>query len=177
MMRDLLVGVSDAQLSRDSEVSLVTYALASCIGISIYDSMAGVGGLLHYMLPDSRIDPVRARQYPWMFADTAIPMFFQQAYRLGAEKSRLRVVAVGGAQVLHVESLLDIGRKNELAMRRILGGAGVLLDAEDIGGSDVRTVRLEIGTGRLMVRRNGMEEKELGAGRDVSRLRGGRYGS
>jgi chemotaxis protein CheD len=148
-------------VSGDAAVSLVTYSLSSCIGIAIHDPVSGVGGLLHYMLPDSRIDPVKAKECPWMFADTAIPMFFQQAYRTGAEKSRLRVVAAGGAQVLQAKDSLEIGRKNLLAMRRIFRGSGVIVESEDVGGKEIRTLRLEIGTGRLLVRRNGLEEQEL----------------
>jgi chemotaxis protein CheD len=168
-MKSLFVGVSDAKVSREAGTSLVTYALASCIGISIYDPVAGVGGLLHYLLPDSRLDPVKGREHPWMFADTGIPMFFQQAYRLGAEKSRLRVIVAGGAQVLQSTDSLEIGKKNLLAMRRIFRKSGVLLDAEDVGGSDIRTLRLEIGTGRLTVRKTGTEERELGLHLDVIR--------
>ncbi len=171
-MTTLIVGVSDAKLSRESCASLVTYALASCVGISIYDPVAGVGGLLHYMLPDSRIDSAKARHNPWMFADTAIPQFFQQAYRMGAEKSRLRVVVAGGAQVIQPESSFEIGKRNQIAMRRIFWRSGVLLDAEDVGGHDVRTLRLEIGTGRLMVRRNGAAEQELCSQRSAGRMRG-----
>jgi chemotaxis protein CheD len=168
-MKSLFVGVSDAKVSREADTSLVTYALASCIGIAIYDPVAGVGGLLHYLLPDSRLDPVKAKEHPWMFADTGIPMFFQQAYRLGAEKSRLRVVVAGGAQVLQSTDSLEIGKKNLLAMRRIFRKSGVPLDAEDVGGSDIRTLRLEIGTGRLTVRKRGTEEWELGSHLDVIR--------
>jgi chemotaxis protein CheD len=168
-MKSLFVGVSEAKVSREAGTSLVTYALASCIGISIYDPVAGVGGLLHYLLPDSRLDPVKGREHPWMFADTGIPMFFQQAYRLGAEKSRLRVIVAGGAQVLQSTDSLEIGKKNLLAMRRIFRKSGVLLDAEDVGGSDIRTLRLEIGTGRLTVRKTGTEERELGSHLDVIR--------
>jgi chemotaxis protein CheD len=176
-IRTLFVGVSDAKVSREAGTSLVTYALASCIGISIYDPVTAVGGLLHYMLPDSRIDLVKAKEHPWMFADTAIPMFFQQAYRLGAEKSRLRVIAAGGAQVLQSQDSLEIGKRNQLAMRRIFWKSGVLLEAEDMGGSDIRTLRLEIGTGRLMVRKNGVEERELRSDRDMWKTRGSHYAS
>jgi chemotaxis protein CheD len=176
-MRDLFVGVSDAKVSREADTALVTYALASCVGIAIYDPVSGVGGLLHYLLPDSRLDPVKAREHPWMFADTAIPMFFQQAYRLGAEKSRLRVIVAGGAQVLQAGSSMEIGKRNQLAMRRIFWKSGVLLDAEDVGGSDIRTLRLEIGTGRLMMRRNGRQEEELCSQREMRKTRGGRHGS
>jgi chemotaxis protein CheD len=160
-IRSLSVGISDAKISRESDVCLVTYSLSSCVGISIHDPVKGVGGLLHFMLPDSGLDPAKAKKHPWMFADTAIPLFFQRAYGMGAEKSRLRIMAAGGAQVLQAKDSLEIGRKNLLAMRRILRQSELPLEAADTGGDAIRTLRLEVGSGRLMVRRNGTEEMEL----------------
>jgi chemotaxis protein CheD len=49
----LTVGVSDMKVSDDPEAVLVTYSLGSCIGIAIYDAVVRVGGLLHFMLPES----------------------------------------------------------------------------------------------------------------------------
>jgi chemotaxis protein CheD len=160
-MRTLVVGVGDARLSGDKGVRLVTYALASCVGIAIYDSVSGVGGIVHYLLPDSRLDRVKAKELPWMFADSAIPMFFRQAYRLGAKKSRLRVAVAGGAQVLEAANSMEIGRKNLAAMRRIFEIAGISPDMEDVGGKDVRSLRLDVGTGRLVVGRNSVERREF----------------
>ena len=67
---------------------LVTHALGSCIGVAIYDPVAVVGGMLHFMLPDSSVNPQRAVESPWMFANVAIPQFFSRVYELGAIKSR-----------------------------------------------------------------------------------------
>ena len=55
-MCDLIVGISDIKISNASDDVIITYALGSCIGISVYDPVAKVGGLLHYMLPDSTLD-------------------------------------------------------------------------------------------------------------------------
>jgi putative nucleotidyltransferase with HDIG domain len=54
----LILGVSDMKVSNDKEAILVTYSLGSCIAVAIYDSVARVGGLLHYMLPQSSLDKV-----------------------------------------------------------------------------------------------------------------------
>jgi len=70
-------------------------------------------------------------------------------------------MVAGGAQVLQAKDSLEIGKKNLQAMRRIFRRSGVVVDAEDVGGREIRTLRLEIGSGRLMVRRNGSEEQEL----------------
>jgi len=71
-MSDLIVGISDFKISNKAGDIIVTYALGSCIGISIYDPVAKVGGLLHYMLPDSTLDVKKAAETPAMFADTGI---------------------------------------------------------------------------------------------------------
>ena len=82
----IIVGVSDMKLSAQEGDQVVTHALGSCVGIAIYDASAGVGGILHYMLPLSQVDPAKAAANPMMFGDVAIPLFFEQSYRLGAKK-------------------------------------------------------------------------------------------
>jgi chemotaxis protein CheD len=104
------------------------------------------------MLPDSAIDPEKAARNAWMFADTAMPLPFRQAYELGALKRRLVVRAAGGAQLLDGAAVFNIGKRNCLAMRKILWKAGVLLQREDVGGSISRSVRLDVGTGAFSVR-------------------------
>ena len=53
---NIIVGVSDMKVSNDANASLITYSLGSCIGVVIYDPAVKVGGLLHFMLPDSNLD-------------------------------------------------------------------------------------------------------------------------
>jgi len=160
-MSNVVVGMADCQVSRSREDVLVTYALGSCIAVAIHDPVAGVGGMLHYMLPESSISPAKAGENPYMFADTGIPRLFRQAYECGAEKRRLVVRIAGGAQVMDKEGVFNIGKRNYLALKKILWKAGVLLQAEDVGGNVSRTVRLEVGSGRFWLRGTGLEEQEL----------------
>jgi chemotaxis protein CheD len=124
-----------------------------------------VGGLLHFMLPDSSIDPEGGRENPCKFADTGIPLLLDRLYRRGACKRRLTVAAAGGAQMLDPRNFFDIGRRNYQAMRKLLWKAGLLLHAEEIGGDRSRTVRLEIGSGRFWLQEAAGERRELIAGR------------
>ena len=98
IVRQLTVGVGDCKVSNAPESVLATYALGSCIAIAIYDPVAAVAGLLHFMLPVSSINPEKAGRNPFIFADTGIPLLLQAAYRLGAKKNRLVVRVVGGAR-------------------------------------------------------------------------------
>ena len=95
--------------------------------------------MLHYMLPESSISPAKAGENPFMFADTGIPRLFRQAYDCGAEKRRIIVRIAGGAQVMDKEGVFNIGKRNYLALRKILWKAGVLLQGEEVGGNLSRT--------------------------------------
>ena len=160
-MRNVVIGVGDCKVSNDLDDCLVTYGLGSCIAIAIHDPVAQVAGLLHYLLPDSSIDPEKATQKPYMFADTGIPALFHLAYGLGAKKSRLQVTVAGGAQVLASE-LFNIGKRNQLAMKKILWRAGVLIHHEETGGEHSRTIRMETGSGKTYLKLGGGAEREMG---------------
>jgi chemotaxis protein CheD len=160
-MSDLIVGISDIKVSNNAKDVIVTYALGSCIGIVVFDPVAKVGGMLHYMLPESSLDQNKARENPEMFADTGIPLLFKTCYKLGAEKKRMMVKAAGGASILDDTNFFRIGQKNIMAMRKIFWKNNVMLDKEDVGLNYNRTIRLEISTGKVFVRSSGGEMKEL----------------
>jgi chemotaxis protein CheD len=160
-MGDLIVGISDLKISNNDNDVIVTYALGSCIGISVFDPVAKVGGMLHYMLPESSLDEKKARENPAMFADTGIPLLFKSCYQLGADKKRMIVRAAGGASILDDTNFFRIGQKNIMAMRKIFWKNNVMITSEDTGANHNRTVRLQIATGKTYVRTAGGEMKEL----------------
>ena len=148
--RSIVVGVADMAVSNDVTTELVTYSLGSCLGVVIYDATVRVGGLLHLMLPESSIDKKKARECPAMFVDTGVPLLFQRAYQLGANKSRIKLRVVGGAGALD-EKFFNIGRRNYAALLEILDHNGVAIHAEAVGGQVSRTIRLDISMGALQV--------------------------
>ncbi len=160
-MSPVTVGVGDCQLSNQPGNVLITYALGSCLAVLVHDPQASVGGLLHFMLPESQIDPEKAGRQPFMFADTGIPLLFRRAYEMGADKRRMVVAVAGGSQMMDLEGTFNIGKRNYMAMRKIFWKAGVLVQAEEVGGTVSRTVRLEVGSGRIFLRQGGEREQEL----------------
>lgn len=151
----LTVGVADLKVSNRADDVLITYSLGSCIGIVIYDPVAVVGGLLHYMLPESSLSPEKAAKNPYMFGDTGIPILFRECYRFGAVKGRLIVKAVGGAQLLDPNGLFNIGKRNILSMRKMLWQNGVTMGATALGGTVNRTISLEMNTGMVVLKTSG----------------------
>ena len=160
-MSELVIGVGDGGVSGDPSAVLVTYALGSCIALVVHDPVARIGGMVHYMLPESTESQPERNARPCKFADTAIPFLLRAALAQGADKRRLCVFAAGGAQVMNDNSMFNIGKRNCLALRKGLWKSGLLVHAEDIGGSIVRTVRLNVGSGRVWVQSPGGEQWDL----------------
>lgn len=149
----ITVDISEMRISNTVGDVLVTYALGSCLGVAIYDPVAQVGGLLHVLLPESSIDPEKAKLKPLMFVNTGVPMLFREAYKVGAKKERIIVKAAGCACMRNEEDdRFQIGKRNELMLRKLLWKNGVMLEGSDLGGSVARTMSLEIGTGAVVLR-------------------------
>jgi len=152
-----VVGVGEMRLSSDPGDIIVTHPTGSCVGISLHDPAVHVGGLLHVMLPSSMVDPERATSNPYLFADTGIRAFLREAAALGAEHSRARIVLVGGIQPEEPAGLFAIGRRNQIAVRKLLWSEQLAISAEHLGSSESHTFCLEVGSGRTWVKSNGTE--------------------
>jgi chemotaxis protein CheD len=161
MVRNIIVSIADMKMANDPQVNLVTYALGSCLGVALYDPVAKVGGLLHFMLPDSRIDPLKAKKNPWMFADTAIPLFLEEFHKMGGVKERVKIKVAGGSKILDDSEFFNIGKKNYMVLRKILQLHNISLVAEDIGGQGNRTMTLELSSGKVFVKISGNGVKVL----------------
>lgn len=142
-----VVGVSDMAVSKSPGDTIVTFALGSCIGVTVHDPVAKVGGILHYMLPNSKIDAVKAEKFPLMFGDIGIPMLFRKVYELGAVKNRIRVVIAGGAQLMKTTDTFNIGKRNIVTARKLFWKNNILIAAEHVGSTISRTLYLDISSG------------------------------
>jgi len=151
----VVVGVGDLAVSNNPSVMVATYSLGSCIGVTIYDPVMRVGGLLHLMLPDSSINLVKAVQQPAMFADTGVPALFRTAYQMKAVKHRVVICVAGGAQLMDQTGVFNIGKRNFDAVMTLLNQHGLQVHAIQVGGMVSRTVTLNVGTGEVRLKESG----------------------
>lgn len=158
---NIIVGVSDMKVSNDPDAVLITYSLGSCIGISVYDAVAKVGGLLHFMLPESKLDEGKAQKNPFMFADTGIPTFFDTLCALGAVKQRMKIIVAGGAEMLDQKGFLNIGKRNHMALREVFSKRKIMIDYEEVGGNINRTIKLLIKNGEAWLKASGQEFRKI----------------
>ena len=152
------VELADMKVSGQQDEMIATDSLGACIGLVVYDPKLKIGGLLHFMLPVSKIDPKRARTMPYMFADTGSLQLFKAIYAMGSKKDRLKVKVVGGSQLMGQSQLFDMGKRNYLILRKIFAKNNITISGEDIGGHYSRSVRLNLNSGECIVRTNGDEK-------------------
>jgi chemotaxis protein CheD len=151
--RAIAVGVGEYKVLAQSQETLVTYSLGSCVGVTAFDPRAGVGGLLHFMLPDSGMNEEKAERRPAMFGDTGLAAFLKELFDRGATRPHLEVKLAGGARALSGSlDFFKIGERNLLTAKRFLWMNGIFVSKEDTGGNEYRTVYLDLATGRVVIK-------------------------
>ena len=148
-------------VSKIANDEIVAIGLGSCIGLALIDRGARVAGLAHIVLPESQGMAGPAAK----FADRAVPELVAEMQKNGANKSRLEAALVGGARMFALGSGLDIGARNDAAVRDGLGRLQVRIRAAATGGNRGRTVRVGVGEGTVNVQEAGGDRVMLlGAG-------------
>jgi chemotaxis protein CheD len=151
-----VIDVGDMKVGRDGDM-LVTHALGSCLGLMVYDPVAKVGGLLHAMLPLSKINQEKATTNPFMFVDIGVPALFKTLYELGGQKKQMIVKAAGCGNPLGKNEMFKIGERNYKVLKKLLWKNNVLLAADDVGGTNSRTVHFNLSLGQIIISRNGQK--------------------
>ena len=153
----ITVDISDLKLSDKPTDVIVTYSLGSCVGVTLYDPIAGVGGMIHCMLPLSKIDPEKAKIKPYMFVDTGVAAMLGKLYAMGAQRQNIIAKVAGAGSPLGREETFRIGQRNYTILRKFLWKNNILIDKEDVGGSKARTLYLYMADGRTTVKSEGKE--------------------
>ncbi|GBE29756.1 chemoreceptor glutamine deamidase CheD [bacterium BMS3Bbin04] len=161
-MKTIYVGIGELAVSRNPEECIKTMALGSCVGVMTHDRTSGCWGLLHIALPESKINMTRAKAKPGTFADTGIPSLLREMRRAGWDgKTRLVVRLAGGATIMDPNSTFNIGKRNLLAVKKILWAYKLGAIAEHVGGEISRTVTVRIGEGKVTLSSPSIGEWEL----------------
>ena len=156
------VNNSEMKISRNPVETLVAFSIGSGVGIAVHDPVCGVGGMLSFLLPDSsRANGVNPTRVPFMFADTGIPTFLDELFANNARCDRLKVVIAGGAHILDQNGAFNIGQKNLAALKARLDAYNLRIYHENTGGTNSRTLSLEIGSGCSSIKIFGEGEEKV----------------
>ncbi|MCI8635685.1 MAG: chemotaxis protein CheD [Eubacterium sp.] len=161
MSKVIKVGMADLNICKSPDI-ITTLGLGSCIGLTLYDPVTKIGGMVHYMLPDST--QMRNNSNIAKFADTGIDELLKQVLRAGANRTRLVAKIAGGAKMFSVSgssNVSNIGERNALAAKAKLRQLRIRLIAEDTGLNYGRTVELHCETGDFYIKAIGKPLKKI----------------
>ena len=156
--KETRVGIADMRIIR-GEGTLITYALGSCVGISLYDPVLKLGGLLHIMLPESAHMTGMAEMNIYKFADTGIPEMIRKMQVFGGRKDRYQCKIAGGAKMFEMSGEMgNIGQRNGESVRRVLAAERIRILRQDVGQNYARTMSLDVPSGMVRIRTYGRQE-------------------
>lgn len=153
------VGMADLKVAKAPD-TLTTLGLGSCIGLTLYDPVLKVGGLVHYMLPDST--KLKNNTNIAKFGDTGVKELYRLMLELGAQPRRMVAKIAGGAQMFAVSGLSsvgNVGERNAEEAKIMLKELKIPLIAEDTGLNYGRTVELNCENGDFVIKAVGKAVK------------------
>jgi chemotaxis protein CheD len=151
----IVVGMAELGTTKAPATELAAYFVGSGLAVIAFDQSQKIGGIIHALLPDSKVDPAKARLKPQLFVDTAIPLLIEAMIQLGAKPETLVLKISGAAQFLDERSIFNIGERNLQAAKSSLAQNSVAPHSMDIGGKYSRSVRLDVSTGQVTVQSPG----------------------
>ena len=158
---DIRVGIADYKTAY-APSKIVTIGLGSCVGITFYDPINKIGGLLHIMLPESR--QFTDITNPAKFADLGIPLLLEKMQAMGVNKRHVVTKIAGGASMFNFSDkslIMDIGNRNVKSVKEILTNLLINIKGEDTGGNQGRTMILNVDTGRTYIKTINFGIKEI----------------
>ncbi len=136
-----------------SEEQIVT-VLGSCISACIRDRIRGIGGMNHFMLPETKGDGSWAgsnNNTAARYGNYAMEHMINDILKNGGSRENLEVKICGGGKIL--QRMTDIGMKNIAFVRTYLSMEGLQLLAEDVGDIYPRKVQYTPFTGKLKIKK------------------------
>lgn len=130
--------------------------LGSCIAACLYDPVAQIGGMNHFMLPDGldSENPPSTR-----YGVNAMELLIAQIMKLGGNRKRFQAKVFGGGHVLKIrENLNGVPQRNIDFVHTFLETERISLVNADVGGYQARRVLFHTDTGKAYVKLLGTQE-------------------
>jgi len=128
-------------VSADADVCMTTI-LGSCVSACLWDPVAGVGGMNHFLLPEAPEGARDDRRY----GVQAMELLINALLGRGARRDRLRAKVFGGARMC--AAMADIGGRNGAFVQRFLTDESIPLESASLGGISARRIQFWPATGR-----------------------------
>ncbi len=144
--------------------SLILHAyLGTCVGVALYDTEAGVGGLIHLLLPE----PIFQGEtfHPEKYASIAFPIFLKALYDAGASSQRLKACIAGGALVGPLKNYdldLDIGGRTVERVMQFISDEKIQIEKSETGGFFTCCLSVNMQTWKCCIEPIGIDKLKAG---------------
>lgn len=130
---------------------LLVTVLGSCVAACIRDVRTGIGGMNHFMLPDSEAEQTEANGA--RYGTYAMDVLISHLLKLGARRENLEAKVFGGGNVLPGLVQANVGHKNAAFVERFLNTENIRIAARDLAAGHPRKVYYFPANGRVLVKR------------------------
>lgn len=134
------------------DMVLVT-VLGSCVAACIRDKVSGIGGMNHFMLPDSNRDSSDPTSTSARYGTYAMEMMINQLLKIGARRQNLEAKIFGGGSVIRGMVSANVGARNAAFARKYLQTEGIKIISEDLLDVCSRKVYFFPNSGRVLVKK------------------------
>lgn len=132
------------------QVVIVT-VLGSCVSACIYDPVACIGGMNHFMLPDHHEGGLLSESA--RYGSYAMEILINNLLKAGAARNRLEAKVFGAGRILSGMSQTDVSGRNAVFTLHYLENEGIPIKARDLLDIYPRKVYFFPAEGRVLVKK------------------------
>ncbi len=130
--------------------------LGSCVSACIRDRVFGIGGMNHFMLPDSEgklEHALRLGSEATRYGNHAMEKMINDILKNGGRRENLEVKIFGGGQIIRDMQTLNIGQRNIQFVKEYARTEGLQISVDETGDIYPRKVMFFPATGRVRVKK------------------------
>ena len=132
---------------------LIVTVLGSCVSACIRDRISGVGGMNHFMLPDTGGDADNPVSASMRYGTYAMEVLINELLKAGAKRENLEAKVFGGGNVLRGFTAINVGERNAKFVLDYLKAERMRVIAEDLNDIYPRKVYFFPKTGKVLVKK------------------------
>lgn len=149
---DRIVGIGEFTISNNKGDIIKTFALATCVAVTVYSPLKNIAGMVHIALPSPALPGDDSKTRPCCYATTAVPFLINKmCSEFGCLKGELEIKLFGGADSVRENDVFNIGQRNIDTVKAILNEMNLRYTAAETGGTHSRTLEMEVATGKIKV--------------------------
>ena len=132
---------------------MITTVLGSCVAACIRDTVSGIGGMNHFLLPDTNSDADSPISESMRYGAYAMEVLINDLLKAGARRQNLEAKVFGGGNVLPGMTSINVGARNAKFVLSYLQTDNIPVKVQDLLDIYPRRVCFFPNNGKVMVRK------------------------